>query len=34
MSMTTELFWKLFQSTGSLEAYLLYKQNLDSRSGN
>lgn len=34
MTMTTELFWKLFQSTGSLEAYLLYKQNLDSGSGN
>lgn len=34
MTMTTELFWKLFQSTGSLEAYLLYRQNLDAPSGN
>ena len=29
MSMTTKLFWDLFQTTGSLEAYLLYRQNLE-----
>jgi hypothetical protein len=23
---TSELFWKLFQSTGSISAYLLYRQ--------
>jgi hypothetical protein len=34
MTTTTEMFWKLFQSTGSLEAYLLYRQNQDDRSGN
>jgi len=34
MTMTTEMFWKLFQSTGSLEAYILYRQNLGSSSGN
>lgn len=27
MTTSTELFWHLFQSTGSLEAYLLYKHN-------
>ena len=29
MTTSIDLFWHLFQSTGSLEAYLLYRQKLD-----
>jgi hypothetical protein len=29
MSMTTTMFWDLFKTTGSLEAYLLYRENLE-----
>ena len=29
MSSNNEMFWDLFQTTGSLEAYLLYRSSLD-----